>query len=118
MREGVVLIIDNDKKTAEDLSKFLFSNKHEALIVSDKIEAFKSMDAIKFDLIVLEINIPDGFEILRYAKEKKPRAEVIIFSNCNYNMRKEVERMGGIEFLPKKVELSVFLDVLNFIIGA
>ena len=116
-REGVVLIIDNDEKIAQEVSGFFFSRKHEALVASDKIEAFKSIDAIRFDLVVLEVNMPDGIEILKYIKEKKPKVETIIFSNCDYKTRKEVEKIGSVEFLPKKPEMSMLLDALQFVLG-
>lgn len=116
-REGVVLIIDNDKKSVQELSEYFFSREHEALCVSDKVEAFKYIDAIRFDLIILEIDMPNGIEILKYIKEKKPKTETIIFSNCDYKTRKEVEQIGSVEFLPKRSEMSMLLDALQFVLG-
>jgi len=116
MREGVVLIIDSDKKMVEDLKNFFYKKKHEALAVFDKAEAINSIDAISFDLIILEIDMYDGMDILKYIKEKKPKTKVIIFSNCDYKTKKEAEKIGSVEFLPKKVEMSMLLDAVQHVL--
>ena len=76
--KGVILIADDEKEVTMSLKGFFAGIGYNVLTASDKAEAVKVINAISLDLIILEINMLHGIEILKHIKVKKPKAKVTV----------------------------------------
>ena len=66
-QDKFILIADNDDKTAEEIDNMLKKDGFKTMLVKDGVEASHSIRTNKFDLIILEIQLPimSGFEIIK-----------------------------------------------------
>ena len=112
--EKSVIIIDDEKGMLKTILPTL--GIQEILTASDRDESIKAIDAIAFDLVILEIGMPYGIEILKYIKNKRPKAKVIVYSRCDYKTKKEAEALGIDEFLPKSVQIVMLLDAVQYVL--
>lgn len=115
-REKSVLVIDDEKAVFLKAMLPAYGIKN-VLTASDKGEAVKAIDAIDFDLIVLELDMLYGIEILKYIKDKRPKTKVFIFSRCDYGVKKEAEKIGIDEFLPKSVQIMMVLNAVQYLLN-
>jgi DNA-binding response OmpR family regulator len=54
MAENIILIVDDDTEIIQDLKDRVTDLGHDVLTAFDKTEAIKVINAISFDLIILE----------------------------------------------------------------
>lgn len=117
-REKSILIIDDNEKMLMPLLKGSLSDSgvDNILTVSDRGEAVKAIDAVDFDLIILEVNMLYGIEILKYIKKRRPKTKIIVYSKCDYKTKKEAENIGIDEFISKGVPVSMILDAVQYVL--
>ena len=62
-----ILVVEDEVRLAQHISRALIEAGHEAVIVSDGETALGEAAATHYDLIVLDVMLPgvDGFEVLR-----------------------------------------------------
>lgn len=67
-----ILLVEDDAVLRELLQRNLEARKHQVKSVEDAQSALKSLQTISFDLVILDINLPDqtGWEILRSAQRE------------------------------------------------
>lgn len=103
-----ILIIDDNENNLKILKLLLEKEGYNVDILSDGTKAFKLIDEIKPDLIILDIMMPniDGFEICRIIKsdEKTYKIPIIIITALNdlEDKLKGIE-LGADEFLTKPI---------------
>lgn len=114
--KGVILIIDDDKEIVRDLKGLFSGVGYDVLTASNKAEAVTTINAVRFDVIILEVNMPHGIEILKHVKVKKAKSKIIVYSRCDYETKKKVEDMGIDEFLPKSAEMSMLVDAIQHVL--
>ena len=75
-----ILVVEDDEVLCELILRNLQVRGHEVYIAEDGQEALTDLRTIPFDLIILDINLPDetGWEVLRTAQKEGwlPRAEM------------------------------------------
>ncbi|HXR64548.1 MAG TPA: response regulator [Ktedonobacteraceae bacterium] len=54
-----ILLVEDDAVLRELLQRNLEARKHQVKSVEDAQSALKSLQAISFDLVILDINLPD-----------------------------------------------------------
>ena len=75
-----ILVVD-DEENIRELYRIEFEDMgYDVTLVSDGIQALAKMDSDKFDLVTLDMRMPeiDGIETLRKMKEKDSKLPVII----------------------------------------
>lgn len=84
MENKHVLIIDDHPVLRRGVSNVLLNEFPDMKIgfASDSVEALASLENTRWDLIILDINLPglDGFEILKKFKDEGVQIPVLIFS--------------------------------------
>ncbi len=77
-----ILIIEDDRRIAQNIYRGLFSEGFEAFIAYDGITGKQMALAQPFDLILMDINLPGmkGTEVCRQVREYKPSVPIIMLS--------------------------------------
>lgn len=103
-----VLIVDDEKHTREGLASALES-EYEVFMARDAEEAFRLMDAEKFDVVLTDLRMAgkNGLAVIDRALAQ-PNKPVAIMMTAYGNVETAVEAMrrGAYDFLPKPVNLE------------
>ena len=77
-----ILIVEDEVRLAEHISRALIEAGHEPTMVHDGETALGEAEAKQYDLIVLDLMLPgmDGFEVLRRFRAAKLATRVIILT--------------------------------------
>ena len=75
-----IMVVDDEANIRELYKEELEDLGYEVTTVADGVQALAAMDATKFDLVTLDMHMPDidGIETLRRMKEKDSSLPVII----------------------------------------
>ncbi len=77
-----ILVVEDNKKLAEGLLNVLISNQYVVDMVSNGADADAVIAAQRFDLIILDLTLPDmdGLEVLRNLRGRKITTPVLILT--------------------------------------
>lgn len=101
-----VLVVDDDQRIRELLSRYLVANGFRVTPASDTASARSAMRGLTFDLVVLDVTMP-GQSGMEFARELKAQLSVPI---CMLTARSDPEdRIAGLEagvddYVPKPFE--------------
>jgi DNA-binding NtrC family response regulator len=104
-----VLLVDDEERFAQTLSKRLTERGLSVLTASRGREALELMEDHVFDVVVLDVKMPgmDGVETLREAKKVQPLTEVILLTgHASVDSAIEGMRLGAFEYLMKPCEIE------------
>lgn len=93
----------------EEVAELLRSGGHEVHSVADGNEAVRRIEAEAFDLALVDWNMPGktGGEVLRRAREIRPRTAVIVMTGYgNVDTAVEAMRSGAKDFLQKPFDVD------------
>ena len=106
-----ILIIEDDRGLNQGIVMALKKEDYEFIQCYSIWEARKILEEVKWDLILLDINLPDGngFDLLRKIKEKSSVPVIIITANDM-----EIDEVMGLElgaddYITKPFSLMVLL---------
>lgn len=103
-----VLIVDDEKHTREGLAAAL-EGDYEVFMARDAEEAFRLMDAEKFDVVLTDLRMAgkSGLSVIdkAIAQPNKPVA-IMMTAYGNVETAVEAMRRGAYDFLPKPVNLE------------
>lgn len=103
-----ILIIDDEKVFRDEIREFL-ENESFAVSAADRpSEAFRILENINIDVIILDLRLPemDGFAVLEKVKELYPHIEVIMITgHGDMDSVIQAMRLGAVEFFPKPFRL-------------
>ena len=117
-----ILIVDDDEMVLMALDELLKPEGYEVKAVSSGTEALKRLDTHQYDLLMLDIIMPemDGFELCRRIREKEGYKETpIVFLTAK---SREQDRVQGLEvganlFLSKPISPEKLLAIISDTIG-
>jgi DNA-binding NarL/FixJ family response regulator len=72
-------------------------------------EAFLLLGTEEHDMVLLDIQLPDGngMNLLKSIKKSDPACQVIMLSNCSHEYyRKQCKKLGALHFLDKTREFE------------
>jgi DNA-binding NtrC family response regulator len=99
-----VLLADDEKAIAVTLGDALRNAGHDVTVVNDGNAAAAAVEANSFDVVVSDVRMPgmDGMAVLRRAKGKDPRTEVILVTGFG-TVESAVEAMkaGAFHYVQK-----------------
>ena len=77
-----LLIVEDEKKLCDAIAKSLHGAGYEVDVCYDGDEALRMILEEKYDLLVLDLNLPgtDGMEILRTLRQENEETKVLILS--------------------------------------
>lgn len=81
-RKGAILIVDDEKEILASLEELLKTEGYQTRTASTAEEGLKKFAQEPFDLVLLDISLPDsnGIEILRSIKKDSPETSVIMIT--------------------------------------
>jgi DNA-binding response OmpR family regulator len=110
-----VLIVD-ESTGSHDTVKTALPPDSDVICVMNGNEALDMLESEDFDLMLLELKLPDmdGMEILREVKKLTPKPRVIVLSTAN-DVEKAVQVMksGATDYVVKPVEPEKLRDVIR-----
>jgi two-component system, NtrC family, response regulator AtoC len=99
-----ILILDDEKKITDRLSKYLIKKNFNVFTANMPGEAFNILDAKKIDILISDIMLPEmnGLEVLKTVKTKYPEIEVIMISgHGDMDTVIEATRNGAVDYIRK-----------------
>lgn len=111
------IVIDDDPTIVDYLSDILLTFKYSVDEVRDKKESLKLLSTNYYDLIIIDIKLPDGdgFEIYNKLLEKYPdkaNAVVFITGDVSLDMREKLKQTGR-PFLIKPFSFNELITTLR-----
>jgi CheY-like chemotaxis protein len=122
MMNKKILIVDDDEMVLMALDELLKPEGYEVQAVSSGREALKRIDETQYDLLMLDIIMPemDGFELCRRIREKDEYKETpIVFLTAK---SREQDKKDGLEaganlFLSKPISPEKLLAIISDTLG-
>ena len=114
-----ILLVDDEKKYVQTLSKRLMMRELESAVVYDGESALELAREDEPDVMILDLRMPgiDGIEVLRRVKKTHPAIEVIVLTSQGSEAdKKTCMELGAFAFLSKSVdieELSKTIEAAN-----
>lgn len=99
-----ILIVDDEERYRITLSKLLRVHGLDVTHVGRAREALDQLQEQEFDVILLDVKMPEmnGIEALAEIKKLKPDIEVIMLTgHASVDVAVEIMRLGGYEYLLK-----------------
>ena len=101
-----ILVVDDDKKIRDLLSRFLFESGFRVTNASDSASARAAMRGLTFDLILLDVMMPgdSGMVLARELKDKCDIPIIMLTARADAEDRIEGLEAGVDDYLPKPFE--------------
>lgn len=113
-----ILIVDDDVALSDIIKEMLENYEYEVDQAYNVEEAFDRLTDGKFDLVLLDINLPDGegFEVCQ--ELRKVSTVPVIFASARTSLDDRVSgfEMGGDDYLPKPYSMKELLVRVNALI--
>ena len=118
MNEKTILVVEDDTSVRYALSVFLEIAGINFVEAMDGTEALKQLAALKFDLILCDINLPDilGYEILKHVRSEPNLIAIpFIFLTAYADMRDVNKGMelGANDYLTKPFSNKQLIETVN-----
>ena len=109
MRVVKLLLVDDETRFVETLSKRLTARGFEVEGAFGGPQALEMLDARPFDVVLLDVWMPgmDGLEVLKMIRRLHPAVKVVLVSgNASINAAVEGIRLGATNYLLKPVDID------------
>ncbi len=115
-----ILVVEDDRLLNNTLCYNLYTAGYVVDSVLTKSAASNFLTKQDYDLIVLDVNLPDGngFDFCREVKERRPDTAVIFLTanDMESDMLKGYE-LGAEDYVTKPFPMSVFQKKLSVVLG-
>jgi DNA-binding NtrC family response regulator len=111
-----ILVVDDEDALRTVLSSELESEGYAVATAGDGDEAISVLQGKSFDLVLLDIKMPrvDGFEVLRFIKERYPATKVIMLTGfADLKNAIESKKLGAEDFVSKPYDLVDLLTTIE-----
>jgi DNA-binding NtrC family response regulator len=111
-----ILVVDDEEALRIVLSAELEGEGYQVTGAADGQEAINILAAKEFDLILLDIKMPnvDGFEVLKYVKEHCPKTKVVMLTGfADLKNAIESKKLGAEDFVSKPYDLVDLLTTVE-----
>lgn len=118
---GHILIVDDEASLRQTLARILQRARFEVTTAASGNEALALLSQQAFDLIYLDIRMPDtnGLEVLKIIHAKLPELPVILFTaQPDLNSAVEALRSGAIDYLLKPLKPQTVIDRTQSILAS
>jgi len=123
-KEFKILIADDEEVVTNFLTRVLRKNDYQFTIAKNGEEAVKKIEEDNFNLVFLDIWMPElnGVEVFKFIKKTKPLLPVVMMSSSNQwdipppqrGLREEeVKKIQPYRFLYKPLEIKDILQTIN-----
>ncbi len=111
-----VLIVDDEPDFLETIVKRLRKRKVDASGVGGGKEAVRVLDEQTFDVVILDVRMPemDGIETLKAIKKKSPLTEVIMLTgHASVESGMQGMQFGAFDFVIKPADLDELIEKID-----
>jgi DNA-binding NtrC family response regulator len=111
-----ILVVDDEDALRTVLSAELNSEGYDVGTAADGLEAVTELGKKKFDLVLLDIKMPNmnGFEVLKVIKEKHAGTKVIMLTGfADLKNAIESKKLGAEDFVSKPYDLVDLLTTID-----
>jgi len=111
-----ILVVDDEDALRTVLSAELEGEGYQVTTAADGQEAIKVLNTSAFDLILLDIKMPnvDGFEVLKFVKDKHPKTKVVMLTGfADLKNAIESKKLGAEDFVSKPYDLVDLLTTVE-----
>ena len=101
---GKILIVDDEEIVRRSCMRILANADYEVEAVEDGLEALRKIEASHYDVLILDIMMPniDGLEVLQRAKESHPDIDIIMITGLSQiETAVRAMKLGAFDYLPK-----------------
>jgi two-component system response regulator PilR (NtrC family) len=115
-----VLVVDDEDALRTVLSSELEGEGYKVAAAADGAEAISILKNQTFDLILLDIKMPnvDGFEVLKFVKETHPETKVIMLTGfADLKNAIESKKLGAEDFVSKPYDLVDLLTTVERVLS-
>lgn len=113
-----ILIIDDDTKLNELLSEYLTKNGYNCIMSEIPSDAFSKIKKNNFDLIILDVMLPemDGFEVCKLIRKEYDTPIIMLTARGEVTDKIVGLELGADDYLPKPFEPRELLARITSII--
>ncbi|MBN1552734.1 response regulator [bacterium] len=111
-----ILILDDETTVQNSLRIVLNYQGYNVETASTGAEGFRLLEIDRFDLLILDIKIPDvdGFEILERVHESHPNLKVFIITGFGtLDIARKALAYGALHYFDKPIDLERFINSVN-----
>ena len=106
-KKSKILVVDDDRSLSAILVNILDYEGYSSDVANDGASALSKMEKDAFDLILLDLKLPDisGMTVLEQARKEVPPIQVVMISaQATINTAVEATRIGAYDFLEKPLD--------------
>ena len=110
-----ILIVDDDEELSFIIKKMLESYSYSVTLTYTCEEAFRILSETSFDLVLLDVNLPDGtgFEVCRELRQACSVPVIFASARAEEDDRVTGFDIGGDDYLPKPYSMRELLSRVN-----
>lgn len=115
-----ILVVDDEEALRTVLSSELENEGYTIASAGDGDDAINILRDRTFDLVLLDIKMPrvDGFEVLRFIKERFPSTKVIMLTGfADLKNAIESKKLGAEDFVSKPYDLVDLLTTIERVLS-
>jgi DNA-binding NtrC family response regulator len=117
MEDGLkILVLDDEEVVCARLKPALEKAGYVVETFTDSRQAKEAIAQRDFDIVVTDLKMAhvDGMELFRFAKERRPKTEVIIISGfATVDVTRVAMRAGARDVIAKPFRISELKDLIN-----
>ena len=107
MKNGKILVADDNELNKETLTEILAEEGYEVKAVNDGREGIEAFLENKYDLVITDLKMPnvDGLEFLKYIKDaNKDNIVIMITGHGTVNSAVSAMKMGAFDYITKPIK--------------
>jgi two-component system nitrogen regulation response regulator GlnG len=115
-----ILIVDDDNRVIESLREYISDFNYSLDVVRTGREALQKAVSDDYDLVMLDINLPDfsGMDVLRELKKAGSSQPVLVMTGfVSTDAAIEAMKLGAHEFITKPFDLDRLMGVINRLVN-
>ncbi|MEK7851523.1 MAG: response regulator, partial [Deltaproteobacteria bacterium] len=116
MHKGSILIVDDSRLSRAFCTDILTADGFEAETASSGMEALELLKARDFDLVILDLILPDisGQEVLHRSKQIKSSTDfIVVTGHASLDSAIECLKSGASDYLTKPLNPEEFKIIVN-----
>ncbi len=118
-----ILVVDDDETMLSALKRVLEHENYRVLLAEDGIALSKILEATRFDLILLDINLPwiDGYELCRVIKSHYRLKNIPLVMVSARKTQEDIDKgyqSGCDDYVTKPFDVSHITATISKVLGA
>ena len=118
-----IMVVDDQQEILDLTATVLAGAGYEVATVSSGAEALRQLSEEPFDLVLLDINMPemDGWETLRLLRsDQRPSAPPVVMFSIKGEVRDKIQGLqeGAVDYITKPFVVDSFLSRIERILDA